>query len=72
MQVTINWAIEKGFRRVEFWSDTRFERAHQFFARFGFQRDGRQRTMHDGHTPYKEYFFFLDLTVQSSSGDSRS
>ncbi len=59
------WAIETaqrlGFRRVEFWSDTRFLRAHCFFARLGFQRDGRQRTMTDSWEDYHEYFFYREL-----------
>jgi putative acetyltransferase len=61
----MRWAIERaaelGFRRVEFWSDTRFERAHRFFARLGFQRDGRTRTLHDSWEPYREYFFWREL-----------
>ncbi len=67
MQVTIDWARDVGFERVEFWSDTRFKRAHQFFTKFGFQRDGRSRDMDDGVEPYSEYFYFLDL--QQKTGD---
>jgi RimJ/RimL family protein N-acetyltransferase len=67
MQVTIDWAEHHGFRRIEFWSDTRFERAHRFFERFGFRKDGRVRDMDDGFMPYAEYFFFLEL-----SGDRRA
>lgn len=59
------WAIDRarelGLRRVEFWSDTRFSRAHQFFARLGFERDRRVRTMVDAWEPYQEYFFFREL-----------
>jgi putative acetyltransferase len=60
------WAIEgaaaAGFNRVEFWSDTRFTRAHRFFKRLGFQTDGTTiRTVHDGYTPYDEYFFYRPL-----------
>lgn len=62
MQWAIDWALDHGMHRVEFWSDTRFTRAHAFFARFGFQRDGRRRTMDDGWMPYQEYFFFRDLS----------
>jgi putative acetyltransferase len=61
MQWAIDWARTRGMQRIEFWSDTRFTRAHAFFRRFGFQPDGRVRTMHDGWMPYEEYFFFLDL-----------
>jgi putative acetyltransferase len=60
MQWALDWAREHGMHRIEFWSDTRFERAHRFFARFGFQRDGRIRTVEDGWLPYQEHFYFLD------------
>ena len=66
MQVTIDWARDAGFERVEFWSDTRFERAHQFFKKFGFERDGRTREMFDGVDPYSEYFYFLDLQKKAT------
>src|SRR5689334_9488848 len=57
MQWAIDWARDAGFRRVEFWSDTRFTRAHRFFRRLGFQHDGRVRHLDDGAMPYSEYFF---------------
>ncbi len=61
----MNWAIEaameRGFSRVEFWSDTRFSRAHRFFERQGFTRTGEVRDMRDGHVPYREYFFSREL-----------
>lgn len=61
----MQWAIERaqtmGFKRVEFWSDTRFSRAHRFFARLGFVQDGRVREMRDAWEPYHEYFFYRDL-----------
>ena len=69
MQVTLDWARGQKMGRIEFWSDTRFTRAHQFFSKFGFQRDGRQRTMTDGLEPYTEFFFFLDLADLSAKGD---
>jgi len=61
MQWAVARAVELGFRRVEFWSDTRFVRAHRFFAKYGFVRDGRTRTMHDSWEPYREYFYWRDL-----------
>ena len=61
----MQWALERasarGFQRVEFWSDTRFERAHRFFQRLGFQPDGRVRQMTDGWIDYQEYFFSRPL-----------
>ena len=61
MEWAIDWARAHSIHRIEFWSDTRFTRAHVFFARFGFQRDGCIRSMDDGYMPYQEYFFFLNL-----------
>ena len=67
----MEWAIEtaaaQNFRRVEFWSDTRFTRAHRFFASLEFQRDGRVREMLDSYQPYHEYFFFRELTTGESA-----
>ncbi len=61
MQATIDWARNGNFRRIEFWSDTRFERAHRFFEKFGFQKNGESREMNDSSVTYWEYFFYLDL-----------
>lgn len=61
MRWAIDRAAELGFARVEFWSDTRFVRAHAFFQRLGFVKDGRTRTMHDSWEPYSEYFFYREL-----------
>ena len=61
MEWTLEWATAHGARRVELWSDTRFERAHAFFRRYGFRQDGRTRDMNDGVEPYEERFFFKDL-----------
>ena len=61
MQWTIVWAHAHSMHRVEFWSDTRFTQAHVFFARFGFQCEGRLWSMDDGCIQYQEYFFFLNL-----------
>jgi putative acetyltransferase len=57
----VEWAQEHQMKRVEFWSDIRFKRAHRFFGRYGFETDGRVRQMNDNVEPYKEIFFFLDL-----------
>ncbi len=61
MNWAINWAKENGFTKIEFWSDTRFHRAHRFFAKFGFIKGERQH-MTDGAMPYSEYRFHLNLT----------
>lgn len=60
----MQWAMEecraRGFKRIVFWSDTRFAHAHDFFGSFGFQR-GETRDMTDGAMPYSEYRFELEL-----------
>ena len=61
MQVAIDWAINQQCERIEFWSDTRFKRAHRFFARLGFVASGETRQMHDSHVPYQEYHFRMQL-----------
>lgn len=67
MQWAFDWARGQGLSRVEFWSDVRFTRAHRFFRRLGFEHDGRTREMHDGVMPYKEFFFFRDLTITTET-----
>ena len=63
--VMLDWACETALSlhrpRMECWSDTRFERAHAFYAKRGFQRGPHTREMLDGWAPYREYFFFKDL-----------
>ena len=61
MQWAFDWASSHAQTRVEFWSDTRFTRAHKFFRRLGFEHDGRVREMHDGLMPYSELFFSREL-----------
>lgn len=61
MSIAIEWARNNGFARIEFWSDTRFHRAHRFFEKFNFRRTGGLREMRDSVEPYREHFFFLDL-----------
>ncbi len=64
MQWAIDRAAQREFKRVEFWSDTRFARAHKFFEKFGFSSTGEVRDMDDGHEPYSEFFFYLNLPSQ--------
>lgn len=61
MKHNLDWARDHGFRRVEFWSDSRFHRAHRFFSKLGFTQSSAQREMNDSHQTYWEYHFFLDL-----------
>jgi putative acetyltransferase len=61
----LEWALSKaaalGARRVELWTDARFERAHQFYQKFGFTDSGDVRLMHDGAMPYEEFRYYMDL-----------
>jgi putative acetyltransferase len=61
MQWALEWAHTQGFKRVEFWSDTRFERAHNFFLKSGFLTENTTRKMDDGIQPYSEFFFWINL-----------
>jgi len=62
MDWAVNWAKDHKYKRIEFWSDTRFKRAHKFFETCGFQKTGEIRDMNDGALPYSEYFFSLNLS----------
>lgn len=61
METAVSWARREGFRRLEFWSDTRFSRAHNFYQKFGCQMTGAVRTIHDTYQPFDEYQFRLEL-----------
>ena len=67
MQLAIDWAEEREFSRMVFWSDVRFERAHRFYEKQGCHRTGEIRTMVDSFVPYHEYFFTLQLPAKVSS-----
>ena len=61
MDWAVKWSIENQFNRVEFWSDVRFKRAHDFFEKYGFVKSGEIREMNDGALPYSELFFYMML-----------
>ncbi len=50
------WCKNKEIRKLYFWSDTRFDRGHQFYQRHGFKKGGT-RSKNDGYMPYQEYYF---------------
>ena len=60
MDWAVGWSREHGYGRVEFWSDTRFERAHRFFERYGFTRGGI-RHVEEGRLSFSEYHFSMEL-----------
>lgn len=61
----VGWACDRtrrlGRTRIECWSDVRFERAHAFYRKMGFNDTGETRRMNDAYEPYEEFFFSLDL-----------
>jgi len=61
MDWAVEWSRDHGYRRVEFWSDTRFAHAHRFFENYGFTKTGEIRRMDDGALPYSDYFFEMEL-----------
>jgi len=61
MKWALDFALKSGYDRVEFWSDVRFERAHQFFTKWGFLKSGKRRTCEDYLAPYSEFEFYRDL-----------
>jgi GNAT superfamily N-acetyltransferase len=67
MQLAVDWAEEREFSRMVFWSDVRFERAHRFYEKHGCERTGEVRTMDDSYVPYQEYFFTLPLSAKIST-----
>ena len=52
----VDWCITKEIHTLHFWSDVRFTRAHAFYEKRGYIRDGI-RHMNDGWIPYSEYHF---------------
>lgn len=65
LQTALDWADQRGYGQMVFWSDTRFKRGHRFYAKHGFIR-GKAREMNDGNMPYTEYYFEKKLGVSSS------
>jgi len=60
-ETVVAWARARGAGRLVSWSDTRFERAHAFYARLGMEQFGL-RAMTDGAMPYSEYGLAMAIT----------
>ena len=60
MDWAIKWSREHNFTRVEFWSDTRFARAHRFFEGYGFVRGGTREVV-EGKLTFSEFHYGMDL-----------
>jgi putative acetyltransferase len=57
------WAQLRGFRRMEFGSDTRFERGHAFFEKIGLKKTDLVRDVSEGVLPYSERFIEGEVPV---------
>lgn len=57
LEHAIGRAQQRGLRRMNFWTDVRFTRAHAFYEKHGFVADGRTRTLDDAWEPYTEFFY---------------
>jgi len=54
--LVVDWCRAESIRRLELWSDTRFEHAHRLYLRLGFRRDG-ERTLVGDINDTREYRF---------------
>jgi putative acetyltransferase len=59
-ETALRWARERGARRMELWTDTRFTAAHRLYERIGFRR-GAERLLGDVNES-AEYEYTLELT----------
>jgi putative acetyltransferase len=57
MKWAVAWARLRGFERLEFWSDSRFEKGHHFFEKLGLSQLPQTREMTDGVNLYREALF---------------
>lgn len=51
-----NGARQAGYFRMDLWSDTRFETAHAFYERRGYERGPKTRELHDKSDTVEYYF----------------
>ncbi len=58
-------AAEHGALRMILWSDVLFKRAHAFYERLGYRRDGRTRELHD-MSASSEHFFAKRLDGEAT------
>lgn len=55
-----DFAKSRGARRLELWTDTRFDAGHRFYERQSFVRGAETRFLHDV-SETEEYFYARDL-----------
>ncbi len=58
--LVVTEARARGARFIELWSDTKFETAHRFYAKRGFEMTGATRELHD-LSDTVEYYFRREL-----------
>ncbi len=56
LEAALGFARDRGARRLELWSDTRFRRAHVFYAKHGFARTGERRFLADLSDTFEDRF----------------
>ena len=56
----LEWCRAESIRRLELWSDTRFEHAHRLYLRMGFHQDG-ERTLAGDLNDTREYRYERDV-----------
>ncbi len=56
LDAALAFARERHAARLELWSDTRFTRAHAFYAKHGFVRTGEQRFLADLSDTWEDRF----------------
>jgi putative acetyltransferase len=61
----VGFAHARDARRLELWSDTRFTRAHAFYAKAGFARTGETRFLDDVSRSWEARFVQAPVTAPS-------
>jgi putative acetyltransferase len=56
LDAALAFARDRDAKRLELWSDTRFTRAHAFYAKHGFLRTGEQRCLGDLSDSWEDRF----------------
>lgn len=57
LMATVEAAVQaRGGTTIELWSDVKFERAHRFYERRGYVRNGETRELHDLSNTVEYYF----------------
>lgn len=60
VETALRWARERGARRMDLWTDTRFTLAHRLYESLGFRRGGERRLHDVNHSVEYEYTLELE------------